>query len=62
MKYSKEMREEREASWRAGGGGGGVLLGEFYRDRLKKEQVRHREERMSQGMGRSQKIRTDCQS
>ena len=39
-----------------------VLLGEFYRDRLQREnKLDTGEDRMSQRMRRSQKIRTDCQ-
>ena len=53
--YLREQcrEEEKEA----------VLQGEFYRDRLQREnKLDTGEDRMSQRMRRSQKIRTDCQS
>ena len=40
-----------------------ALLGQLYRDRLQREnKLDTGEDRMSQRMRRSQKIRTDCQS
>ena len=51
-----DLRESRTEKGRR------VLPGKFYRDRLKREQLITGEDRMSQRVRRSQKIRIDCQS